>query len=665
MKISPIINFNYRNQSLQTKKQENQAQVQSKPTGLDSMLPSAAVYSAAQINFGENCDVLKSQLLALDDVHCPGCGKKMLSDKTIKELVKEAGWIRSLPEYARFLTKNKDYFHPQFKMYIDFTTSIAQTQPEKTISDVHGIQRSGATKIMLNTLNNESEYLNNLLNTEIFSKNDREKIKECIEYLKSNNNFPKTAVLKENLLNTLGSLENDRRWEIYTHVKKKIQNVYSYQMALRYNPENSDGLTEHAYIVRHMLNYSKSNLTKVYMNVDEEKRFNNMLICSDCVPKYATFKYIQNSPDGYEKIRNYVNDIADNIADNKLVGNNAYLYEFMGAVNSVSKGKIHLTRKQVQSIAQDKVFKENKSHYMFENYEGIPCACCGTETITHQQKLKIYKEINECENLNELINLSTLYSNHLTKKGRVIHERLKQIFQQNPDVTEDEMFKSLQTSSKKDISDEMQKIKKELLEYAEVNKLGYFEKEIINDFLNIVKKRFLHEKPEQAFRYDDYDETVSNTLGRIGSLHSKKLIVIAKRNIKSLYIKDLLVHPAPNVVEKTGSKSKAMMQNIFKMSVLTVDHISAKTIGGKDNYSNKIGYCKDCNNEKSGIRFNVWATIHPEINENLPKHLKKIAEIIKHDYIRSMRHYPENAAKTSMRLAAGKLNIPTKYDTLD
>ena len=50
---------------------------------------------------------------------------------------------------------------------------------------------------------------------------------------------------------------------------------------------------------------------------------------------------------------------------------------------------------------------------------------------------------------------------------------------------------------------------------------------------------------------------------------------------------------------------------------------------------------------------------------NLPKHLRKISEIIKREKIKEMYDYPENLAKYSMELSKGRLRIPTKYDTKD
>lgn len=664
MKITPIIN--YRQQSLQNQQKRQPLNFAESKTGQRSFghIPHSGFYSNALINFGENVEAFQKQLLSLDDIHCPACGEKMLSSQSLNELVRKAENIHNLSEYAKFLTKNQDYFHSKFKMYIYYVNRIAQNEPDKPISEVHKIQRSGTSKLMARVLNSQADYLAELLKKEVFSDADKEKILNCSQYLKSVSGIPKAAVLKEELLKTLGSLESDKRWEIYTNVKHNIQNIYTYHIALQYNPDKSEGLSEQGYIVKNMLSYSQNKLTKVYTNIETDKRFNNMLICRDCSPKYSAFRYIANSPEGAGRVKQYADDISYAIAENKLSGNNSYLYEFMGAVNSVTKGKIKLSRNNIISEAQDKVFKEMKSDYIFEDYEGIPCACCGVETLTHKQKLNLFKEINRCENLHELNNLSNLYSKHLTAKGALIQKRFNRLLQTNPEIKEEDVMLSLQYLSKQDIKHEMQNIKKEIFEFSKKRKYNNFDKELLNDFIYKIDNKYSRMKPSELFRYDEYDELVSDTLNRMTSPYKKTLIKISKRNIKELYLKDALVSPPPLVVEKTGSQAKAMIQNIFKLSVLTVDHINPKSNGGKDDYANKVGYCKDCNNAKSGMVFPAWVALRPEININLPRHLKKIAEIIKKERIKDMQSYPETAARTSMRLARGKLDIPEKYDTI-
>lgn len=622
-------------------------------------------FCAPLINFcGENAD-FKYQLSSLDDVHCPSCGYKMMSDKKLKELVKEADKIRTMPEYASFLKKNNDYFHPQFQPFVRYIDNLAQKYPEKPFSEIFKMLKCGTSKIMVKKMNNKAEYLAELINDKKFSDSDKEKINECIDFLKAQTSIPKAADVKKNLLETLGSLDNPEKWEIYTNIKRSIQNVYGYHIALQYHPEKSGGLSEQAFIVKNMLSYSKNEFANVYTNIKEDKRFNNMLICKDCRPKYTTFKNIESSPNAKENVQCYIDDIASAIADNKLAGNSSYLYEFIGAVNGVTKQRLSFDRKKVSSDAQMNVFKETKSEYIFADYEGIPCACCGVTTITHNQKVKLFKIINECENLSELKNVMSLYSKHVNTKNRIIYDRFCQIMKENPDITEDKLMESLRVLSKQDINKELADVKEKIINYTNKNskKLNYLEKEFVKDFIYELDNRFSKTPVNEMFCYDDYDDAVSDKLDKIKDPYSKDLIKIAKKNIKALYRKDFIVKPSTLVIDKSGGEAKAMFQNIFKMSVITVDHRKAKDLGGEDDYNNKVGYCKDCNNEKSRTPYVVWVGMHPEINQNLPRHLRAISKIIKDNGLKDMVDYPEKTARTSMRLARGKLNIPTEYDT--
>ena len=226
-------------------------------------------------------------------------------------------------------------------------------------------------------------------------------------------------------------------------------------------------------------------------------------------------------------------------------------------------------------------------------------------------------------------------------------------------------MKALQYLSKQDIKHEMQNIKSEINNFSQQHNFNIYDKELLNDFIDNLDNKYSTMKLDEMFRYEEYNDLVSKILNRMSSPNKKILIKFAKRNIKELYMRDAIVYPPPIVVEKTGSKAKAMMQNIFKLSVLTVDHINPRSNAGVDEYANKVGYCKDCNTAKDGILFPSWFAMHPEIKQNLPKHLTKIAEIIKRENIKGMENYPETAARTSRRLARGKLNIPVKYDTID
>ena len=135
--------------------------------------------------------------------------------------------------------------------------------------------------------------------------------------------------------------------------------------------------------------------------------------------------------------------------------------------------------------------------------------------------------------------------------------------------------------------------------------------------------------------------------------------------LKKYYMLDYIVHPPENIIATAGNEIKAMFQNIFKMSVITVDHMDALALGGADEYYNKIGLCKSCNNEKGRQPLKQWAKQHPEINRNLPKHLKFVSSIIKRENLKDMFDYPEKAAKQANKLGQGKIHIQTDYGLKD
>ena len=88
-------------------------------------------------------------------------------------------------------------------------------------------------------------------------------------------------------------------------------------------------------------------------------------------------------------------------------------------------------------------------------------------------------------------------------------------------------------------------------------------------------------------------------------------------------------------------------------------------LAGRMNILTRLDIANACNNKKGKKPLHIWAALHPEVNENLPKHLKFISGIIKREHIKEMYDYPEQAARQAIRLAKGKIHIPTDYDTRD
>lgn len=616
------------------------------------------------IRFCGDSGKLKSQLIELNGVHCPGCGVAMPNGENFNKLVNEAYKNRTFPEYAKFLTENRKYFQKQFQPFISAMSGMSKDNPELPLDDAIRILRSGTSRLIIKRMKSEGEYLDGIMKSENFTENDKQKVSEAAEYLKSTTLLPKYRDFCDKMGNTLGVLEHHKRNEIYSSLEG-IYDGFKCRGALVYNPEKNNGLPERVFIVQNMLSRSRNNLVKVIVTRDDDNCYNNMLLCSDCLPKYKSFKYIEKSPNAQAKVERYFLDVAKAVENNKLTGNNTYLYDFIGAVNGVTSRRISLNRHSVAGVVQSKVFSESKTKYMFEKYEGIPCGTCGTVTITHNQKVNLYKQIQRCENLHELKNIVVINREHIVPKYIKIIDRFNRILGENPDITDEELMQKLREMSNKDVKNHFISVKNNLTDYMNSHKMTFIEKEYVKDFLYNLNNKYIENQKSVPFGYDEYSGLVDNSLKNISSIHKMNLIKIAKRNLKEFYMQDFIVNPPPQIVAQAGSLSKAMIQNILRMSVITVDHTEALSVGGEDEYYNKIGYCKDCNNEKSKKPFAAWVKKHPEIKMNLPKHFKYINEIIKEDNIAQMKDYPQKAAKHAMRLAKGRLDIPTDYNSKD
>lgn len=616
---------------------------------------------------GESAD-FQTQLSSLKGIHCPACGVKMLAKDELRATIREADKVRTVGEYSKILNKNIDSMQPKFKKLAKFMSEVAERNPNLGIHDAFNITRSGANKMLREELRKSATYLKEMEKENKFSDADKEIIDNLIEEIKGYSKTekpPKVKEFKENLQKNIEQMESPKKWEMYTSIKENIQNAYNYRAILNYKPEYSQGLTEGAFILENVLRYSKSNINKIYTNVEKDERFNSILACTQCQDsRHTHFKnWVDTNPDMLIHTKQYLDDIAQSIVEDKLKGNSHYLQEVLGAIRKASAQKLSFTLSDLDGIAASKVFHENRTPYRFASYENIPCACCGGLTITHEQRVKLYEDIAKCKTLSEVKNIAQLNSKHIMPRYRFIFDRYKKVLADKPNITENDMMYELRVMSKQDLKKAFKNARKEILQVSSTKKLNSFDKELVNDFIFQLDKKYSKIHPNTEFIFDEYDRSIDFSINKMQSEIRIKLANIAKNEIRKLYMQDKMVMPQNDLILKLGSSANAMFQNIFKMSILTVDHILPKNLGGGEEDNNKIGYCKDCNNEKSDVPFIVWYKYHPELKTNIPKHLNKINEIIKEENMIEMKNYPKTVLKTINTLLRDTMHPQIKLDS--
>lgn len=657
MKIYPIINTK---QQVLDKKQDNSCHTKINQGSFREINELPKSYSFL-LPFKAHPRDFETQLTSLENVHCPSCGIKMLSKDEHRAIIRDAEKTKNLAEYSKVLNKNIESLPLNYRKLATFLNEVADRNPNMGIHDAFNITRAGANCMMREELKKTVIYLREMQKENKLSEQDNEAINNYINELneyRSKQKLFKMKDFKDDLQKTVDSMETPKKWEMYMQVKENLQNAYRYKTILNYKPEYAKGQSEGAFILENILKYSDSNPYKLFSNIDKVEPFNTILMCSQCKDsRHSYFKnLLDNNPSMEQNTKKYLNDIGNATVANKLEGNSNYLKSVLSGIKAASGGRISHRTSDISGAAASKIFNENRITYRFEDYEDIPCACCGGTTITHEQKLKIYKEIGECKTLCEVKNVAGMYSKNIMPQYKIVFERYKKILADNPDISEKDMMHSLRVMSKEDIKKACLQIKKEILEESSKRKLNSFDRELVEDFLYQLDTKYSKIKPDSEFSYDDFDKSIHYSLDKMQSDVRIKLATNAKNRIRKLYMRDLIVIPQNNVVLKLGSNANAMFQNIFKMSILTVDHIVPKNEGGGEEDENKIGYCKDCNKEKTDTPFYAWYKYHPELKINTPKHLKRVDEIIKEEKISDMRFYTADVIKKMNNLTKGTMH---------
>lgn len=617
------------------------------------------------INFGSGYTNFQDNLLSLDGVHCPCCGEEMLSAQKASEIIRSVRKAQDLQQYSKVLSENKEYFHHKFHPFIKSLNYLAQNYPEKSIEDALKILYTGSSKLVVKTMHSQAQYLNKLYEDYNFSTSDKEKLKSCADYLATREVLPKKDEYDKILDQTLRQLDNEKKKDITFKVNNRIMSAYNCRNILSLINKQDSKIPKHEYIIKTMLSYSQNSLVNIFEPKPSYLKYNDMLICTKCSKRYKSFNYIKNSPHAEENLKFYVDDISNAIANNRLGKNDQYLYDFIKIANSNKSSNVLIRKTDLNGIVQSRLFSQRKRGYVFEQYSGIPCGSCGTKTITHNEKLAIFNDIKQCENLHELYGTIKINKEHIIPNYKLIFNRFEKLLKENPNISETEMLNQLQIANRKDFVKHLNYICEKIESTANKSQYNFVEKEIIKDFIFTLKNDFMTTPPQKEFRYDDYNTAIEKTLSKLHHQDKAKLICIAKEDLKKYYMLDYIVHPPENIIATAGNEIKAMFQNIFKMSVITVDHMDALALGGADEYYNKIGLCKGCNNEKGRQPLKQWAKQHPEINRNLPKHLKFVSSIIKKENLKDMIDYPEEAAKQANKLGQGKIHIQTDYGLKD
>lgn len=632
MKVELIALNNYKFHLQKNNKTDNSNNPQQKQLNCIS----AAYYMP--LNFG-CCETQNSKNYfdKVQNVHCPCCGVEMITDK--EALIKEAKNVKTASEFAEFLDKYKENIPKKFGNYSGFTSSLLETKPELGIKDLINISRAGANKKIVHRMQDAVEYVKACKENNNLSQRDKllcdEFINKTNTFLEEDKKYP-LGKYKKILQETLAKLETDNKWEIYTNAKTAVVEANIYKGVFNYELEKVINGDTPAYLVlKNIFEFSDAVETDLLENLSEknEKEYNKMLVCSKCYNSESNgIKKLLRTPDESmkENYKTYIEDISREVLENRYGGNNKYPLYLNGLVKSITKGNLDASNLLKESKFKTNVFYKNIHSIDFKlvDTDGIPCACCGKPTITHDKKIEIFEKLASAKDVSEMDNIVNENYGNIRENYLPVINRFHFLVKNNPDITEDEVVKQLRENMAEDIKNIMNNNLDLMQKLLDENKLTSEDKNRVKEYIQGVKKDFLNVNSDEIFDYKNYNDLISRTLKNMELKNRTEYINLVKAPVKIARIVQTNLFPIPTTAEKYKSELKVILQDILKMSVATIDHVVARDKDGTNEMNNLIVLCKDCNQAKTNFDFKYWLYRRLEMKENLNKYAQFIADKI-------------------------------------
>ena len=625
----------------------------------------------------EQLEKFISEMKDLEDIHCPLCGVMTVSQEKYKKLADEAGSIKTPQKFSEFLERNKSYIKNSFLPVIKNSKEILALTPDITTETLlHNLYFKSVEEIRA-AISNSAAYLDMVKQENNFSLKDQKLIEECQNtlknYQKADRNSFDINTYKELLTRIFSQMESTNKWEIYENLKLPVTEKMQNTRQFFYNKNYELCGNREQQFIKNILKFSQSNIKQIFPEISPhiDKRINYMLMCNNCAGDRKTIYRIFYSPEITPNLKVYQNDIAKKILEGKLTDFERYPLTQANFLKKATRGNIKTNRagRGESLIALNAMLGEQlRQKIAFEpaNYSGIPCACCGKETINHKDKCKIYDEIIEAKNLSEINDI--LQKNHslVSKRNKPLLKKIHSTLKQNPDISESELLSILKDQT----GNKMKRILIENNNYitylAKKYSLNEHDKNIAKKFTKTVEKEFLTFNNSELFPFSDYNNLIKATFFDMETQKKYHFITLAKENLKLKYLSQSLLFPSETASEKLNSQMKIVAQNLINGGLATVDHLVPKVKHGANSVENLTVMCRDCNQEKTSYSFDYWYKLHPEIKENLQKYLNKIVEMIKEGKLKGYNSYPQKLSENLQKLTRGPKEILLDYDyTID
>lgn len=609
---------------------------------------------------------LKERLSVLEDIHCPCCGIEMLQQDKIDELLKPAKKIETPKEFLDFIKNNKEYISYIFNPLIHNLEMILEKTPDIELLHLLNIARSGSAKHVLNVLGNNVNFLHNIHSTENFSSLDQSLLIECESKLKELLDSGNKLIPAESYINilrtTILKMESENRNKIYNVLRSHASKAFLNRNAMYLTTMENENTSPAYPVLKNMLSLSKPIVRNILKSSSENplNRYNGILLCGKCYNDGSFYKKMMPvQEENIAKFNIYYQDVAKKIVQGGFDGYERYpfilrkmLKTYPGNINDYVFSEEAFQLKQILFHNTEELNKE------LPFMEDVPCACCGKDTISHKQKLDLFEEIKNTKSHEELLKILEDKKEIIRPKFQSLVKDYKEKIQEDPLISDEELLKFLRERAAKRLENKIADSLEKAIDFVKKENLSDSDKEKFEEYVRLVKEKYSSIDPEKSFLFVEYNSILDKTVGNMDYDRKHRIIFRMKKPIKKRYVVYQLLFPLPKTLAMFDSPMQLIVQDIFKNSCQTKDHLVAKQKGGTDKRKNLIIMCKDCNRDKTNSSFTDWWHFHPELEENMLKQFEFFAEKIKDGKLdEKFLGYMEELSQTINELSMGRIDL--------
>lgn len=288
----------------------------------------------------------------------------------------------------------------------------------------------------------------------------------------------------------------------------------------------------------------------------------------------------------------------------------------------------------------------NFSGFHLTEVPGFHCPCCDKVMYTTEEIARLAEKLSKAKG-GEIEKILAPHVEQLHDVGSKVAAYLIKKSADNPKLGIKELLMFQRPASESFLINEQMKVLNPAVGMARALR-GPTKHNVINS-LNQIKDIVVHGKDNERFKRKKVVKTITHyTLVEKSSVNQRILENMLKK-IEELPTSDDSFHAfvTKYTNERPKRSSYEIAEKIFLPSKATREHVDPAwrntddAVKGPTSTDNSLDMCSKCNGERETTPYYEFVTTkHPEMRENLPKHMDEVQHYIRKKDLNSYYSYP-------------------------